>query len=71
MIGAEIAATYAGFAAVCRNGMGLEPEVVLRAHLDPLPIVQELDELDARPDPGAVGYWTDSFEDAWRAHLDR
>jgi hypothetical protein len=48
--------------------MGLEPDVVLRAHLEPLPIVVELDELDAEADREAVARWAESFRRAWRGH---
>jgi hypothetical protein len=55
----QAAAVLAAFSAVCRDGMGLEPECVLHAHLGPLVVEQlGLDELDgAKPDGEALAAW--------------
>jgi hypothetical protein len=66
-IAAKVTASYAGFAEICREEMGLEANVVLRAHLEPLPIVAELDELDGQAEAEGVKRWADSFRRAWRA----
>jgi len=47
----EAAALWQAFGAVCREEIGLDPEVVLRAHLGPIVDMLDLDQLDdAEPD---------------------
>jgi hypothetical protein len=64
----ESAAVLAAFAAICRERMGLEPDVVLRAHLGPTMVAQfGLDELDGvKPDKAQLADWRDLFERQWR-----
>ena len=61
------AAVYEAFAAVCRERLAVEPDVVLRAHLGPLYVERLGVDLvgEAEPDEGAVCVWRDLFERRW------
>jgi hypothetical protein len=63
----QAAAVLAAFSAVCRDGLGLDPECVLRAHLGPLLVEQlGLDQLDgAKPDREALAAWREMLARKW------
>jgi hypothetical protein len=65
-IRAGAAAVYEAFARVCRQEMGLEPEVVLRAHVGPL----DLDVLEGtKPAKAELADWHELFERQWRKRV--
>jgi hypothetical protein len=67
----EAAAVYEAFAKVCRDEMGLEPAIVLRAHLGPLHVAMlGLEALDGvKPDKAAMRQWHEMFERTWRRRV--
>jgi hypothetical protein len=66
-IRSQAAAVYEAFALTCREEMGVEPEVVLRAYLGPLyHDALGLDQLDgAEPDEDALSGWHEMFVRKW------
>jgi hypothetical protein len=59
------------FARSAAKEMGLDPELVLRAHLGPLVDQLELEELDAvKPDRNACAAWGEVFTGVWRKRVE-
>jgi hypothetical protein len=67
----EAAAVYEAFAKVCRDEMGLEPDVVMQAHLGPLHVAMlGLDALDGvKPDKAHLADWHEMFRRKWRERV--
>jgi hypothetical protein len=68
----QAAAVFEGFAAVCRDQIGLEPQTVLRAHLGDLQVATlGLQQLDgAKPDRAALRDWRELFVRKWRERVE-